>query len=121
VSEPETTTTTGHARVLYATCAGLVAFALCFALPIYARLPRAYYDPIGRRWFFADHATPIPMGYVGQILWGIAGALVAAALAMLLTARTRRAPSERAFVLGAAWTLTAIVIVLGYFTWNNWP
>jgi hypothetical protein len=40
---------------------------------------------------------------------------------MMLAARTKRAPSDRAFALGSAWTLTAIVIVLGYFTWNNWP
>ena len=95
---------------------------LFYTLPIYARLPRTYYDPVARRWFFAANATPIPMGYVGPDHLG----------------RRRRAhrrggrddahrraeksaPSERAFALGAAWTLTAIVIVLGYFTWNNWP
>jgi len=108
-------------RIFYATCAGLVGFVLLYTLPIYARLPRTYYDPVARRWFFAASSTPIPMGYIGQIIWGIAGALIAAGLAMMLTARKKSAPSERAFALGAAWTLTAIVIVLGYFTWNNWP
>lgn len=108
-------------RIFYATCAALVGFALLYTLPIYARLPRTYYDPVARRWFFAANSTPIPMGYVGQIIWGIAGALVAAGIALMLTSRKKSAPSERAFALGTAWTLTAIVIVLGYFTWNNWP
>ena len=108
-------------RVLYATCAGLVGFVIVYTLPIYVRLPRTYYDPLARRWFFAASAPPIPMGYVGQILWGLGGAIVAAAMATLLAARKKEAPSERAFALGAAWTLTAIAIVLGYFTWNNWP
>jgi uncharacterized membrane protein YeaQ/YmgE (transglycosylase-associated protein family) len=121
VSEPAPATSSSNPRALYGVCAGLVGFALFYALPIYARLPRSFYDPVARRWFFASSSTPIPMGYVGQIVWGIGGALVAAGLAMLLTSRSRRAPSERAFVLGAAWTLTAIVIVIGYFTWNNWP
>ncbi len=109
------------ARAFYATCAGLVGFVLLYTLPIYARLPRTYYDPVARRWFFAANATPIPMGYIGQIIWGIAGALVAAGVAMMIGSRKKRTPSERAFALGTAWTLTAIVIVLGYFTWNNWP
>ena len=61
------------------------------------------------------------MGYVGQIIWGISGALVAGGLAMMLSSRKKDAPSDRAFALGSAWTLTAIVIILGYFTWNNWP
>ena len=121
MSEGEGERARGNPRVFYATCAGLIGFVLLYTLPIYARLPRSYYDPVNRRWFFAANATPIPMGYIGQIVWGIAGALIAAGVAMMLTARKKSAPSERAFALGAAWTLTAIVIVIGYFTWNNWP
>ena len=108
-------------RIFYATCAALVGFTLLYTLPIYARLPRTFYDPVARRWFFAASSTPIPMGYVGQIIWGIAGALIAAGLAMVVTSRMKSAPSDRAFALGTTWTLTAIAIILGYFTWNNWP
>jgi hypothetical protein len=108
-------------RVYLAACAGLVGFAFAYALPIYAHLPRNYYDPLARRWFFAASATPIPMGYVGQIVWGVAGALVAAGVTMMVTSRKKGTPSDRAFVLGAAWALTALGIVIGYFTWNNWP
>lgn len=109
------------ARVFFGACAALIGFALFYTLPIYARLPRTFYDPVARRWFFAANATPIPMGYVGQIVWGIAGALVAAGVTMAIASRKKEAPSDRAFALGTAWTLTAIVIILGYFTWNNWP
>ncbi len=109
------------ARVFFGACAALIGFALFYTLPIYARLPRTFYDPVARRWFFAANATPIPMGYIGQIVWGVAGALVAAGVTMAIAARKSDAPSDRAFALGTAWTLTAIVIILGYFTWNNWP
>jgi hypothetical protein len=105
-------------RVFFACCAGLIGFALAYTLPIYARLPRPFYDPLARRWFIAASSTPIPMGYVGQIVWGLVGALVCAGAAWAIA---RKPPSPRAFALGAAWTLTAIAIVLGYFTWNNWP
>ena len=108
------------ARAFFGACAALIGFAIFYTLPIYARLPKSYYDPVNRRWFFAANATPIPMGYIGQIIWGVAGALVAAGVAMALV-RKKDSPSDRAFALGTAWALTAIVIILGYFTWNNWP
>ena len=112
-------------NVFYGVCAAIVAFAFMYTLPIYARLPRTFYDPLARRWFVASSAPPVPMGYWGQIVWGIAGALIAGGGVMMLTARKKNAPpvrpSERAFALGTAWTLTMIAIVLGYFTWNNWP
>lgn len=109
------------ARIYFAACAALIGFALVYTLPVYARLPRSFYDPVNRRWFFAANATPIPMGYIGQIVWGVAGALIAAGATLALTARMQKEPSERAWALGAAWALTAIAIIIGYFTWNNWP
>jgi len=109
------------ARAFFGACAALIGFAICYTLPIYARLPRSFYDPVNRRWFFAANSTPIPMGYLGQIVWGIAGALVASGVTLAITSRKKSEPSDRAFALGTAWTLTAIVIILGYFTWNNWP
>jgi MFS family permease len=110
------------ARIYYAACAALIGYALAYTLPIYGRLPHTFYDPVARRWFFAANATPIPMGYIGQIVWGFAGALIAAGVTMAVTARRPPAPpSERGAALGAAWALTVIAIVIGYFTWNNWP
>jgi hypothetical protein len=104
----------------FGTCAAIIGFAIFYALPIYARLARPYYDPVARRWFLADHAPPIPMGYVGQLLWALAGALVCGGVAYAASSGGR-VPSERAHALAAAWALTAIAIVVAYFTWNNWP
>jgi hypothetical protein len=112
---------TRGARIYFAGCAALIAYALCYALPIYARLPRPFYDPIGHRWLFTAAAGPIPMGYVGQILYGAIAALAAAALTQLVCRRVRSQPSSETFGLFAAWTLTVVGIVGGYFTWNNWP
>ena len=111
-------------NVFFGVCAAIVGYALLYTLPIYARLPRTFYDPLARRWFVASSASSVPMGYYGQIVWGIAGALIVSGVVMMLTSRRARAGAtapDRAFALGTAWTLTTIAIVLGYFTWNNWP
>ena len=123
---PEATSSSDDKRgrvgtsVYFGACAACIGFAIFYALPIYARLTRPYYDPIARSWFLADHAPPLPMGYVGQLLWALAGALVCGGVAYALTAG-KRVPSARAHALAAAWALTAIAIVVAYFTWNNWP
>jgi hypothetical protein len=108
-------------RVYFTACAALIGYVFFYTLPIYARLSRTFYDPVARRWHWANGLGPIPMGYVGQILWGFAGGAVAALIAALLTARIKREPSDRAFGLWGAWALTAVGIIAAYFTWNNWP
>ncbi len=109
-----------RAREFVTACAALIGFCLGYALPGYAKLPSLFYDPVARSWHIAVRMGPIPMGYYGLLLWGGAGALIGAALA-LLAHRLRIVPSERGFSLWAAWTLTAVAIVAAYFTWNNWP
>ena len=109
------------ARAYFIACAALVGFALSYTLPIYAQLPHHFYDPVNRRWRLAVRLGPIPMGYVGQIVWGVAGALIAGGIASIIVARLRQEPSERAYGLWAAWALSALVLVGAYFTWNNWP
>jgi hypothetical protein len=109
------------ARFYFGGCAALIGFALAYTLPIYARLPRSFYDPQARRWLWAANPGPIPMGYLGQIEWALAGALLAGGVAMTIVSRMRREPSDRAHALWAAWALTAVAVVIGYFTWNNWP
>ena len=107
-------------RIYFVSCAALIGFALFYALPIYAHFPHHYYDPIAHHWLWTGSAGPIPMGYFGQILWGVSGGLLAAGVASVVT-RFLKASSERAHVLWGAWALTALIVVLGYFTWNNWP
>ncbi len=108
-------------RIYFSSCAALIGFALFYALPIYARLPRPFYDPIKRVWTIASQLGPIPMGYVGQLCWALGGALACGGVAALITSRLKAEPGERAWTLWAAWALTAVAVVGGYFTWNNWP
>ena len=106
------------ARHYFAACAALCGFALGYALPLYARLPLPVYDPIARSWSITSKVGGIPMGYVGQVIWGLVAALLCGTIA---AAVTRKQPSARAFGLWAAWSLTALGVVMAYFAWNNWP
>ena len=80
--------------VYFSGCAALIGFALAYALPIYARLPKPFYDPIARRWAIAAAMGPLPMGYVGQLAWGVGGALVGGALAVAVMSRLRSEPGH---------------------------
>jgi hypothetical protein len=107
-------------RIYFLVCAALIGFALSYALPIYAHLRHHYYDPLAHRWLWTNNAGPVPLGFYGQQLFGLAGALLAGGVASLVT-RFRKPASERVQLLWGAWALTALGIVIGYFTWNNWP
>jgi hypothetical protein len=107
-------------RVYFVVCAAAIGFSLAYALPIYAHLAHHYYDPLAHRWIWTNNAGPVPLGYYGQQLWALAGALLSAGVASLVT-RFAPATSDRAHMLWGAWALTSLGIVLGYFTWNNWP
>ncbi len=106
-------------RAYLAVCAAAIGFALGYALPVYARLPNLYYDAIARRFTFGAWPGPLPLGYFGQIAWGVAGGAVGGAAGALLA--RRRARSVASLQLAAAWALTALALVAAYFTWNNWP
>lgn len=106
-------------RALAVACAAGVGFALAYALPVYARLPSLYYDPLARRWILGAWPGPLPIGWYGQLAYGVAGAAVASSLASL--ASRLRAPSPQVVALASAWALTALALVLAYFAWNNWP
>lgn len=109
------------ARIYFISCAGLIGYALAYTMPSYAHLPHLFYDPSTRKWLFATNLGPIPMGYVGQAIWGVAGALIAGGIAGVITSRMRHEPSQQAWSLWGAWALTAFAIVMAYFAWNNWP
>ncbi|MSP58963.1 MAG: hypothetical protein EXR72_01250 [Myxococcales bacterium] len=105
-------------RAYLAACAAAVGFALGYALPVYAHLQNLYYDPIARQLLVGAWPGPVPMGYLGQILYGLGAALIAVGIIRVVV---RRAPSATVIALAGAWALTAIVLVGAYFTWNNWP
>jgi hypothetical protein len=108
------------ARAYFAACAALCGYALGYALPVYARWPRPVYDPLARRWSITADVGNVPMGYWGQVTWAIIGALVFGTIAALVVPRIKE-PSARAYGLWAAWSLTALGVVMSYFAWNNWP
>ncbi len=119
-AEPPPEKTENRGAPFLVACAGLIGFCLGYALPGYAKLPTLFYDPVGRAWHVAVRLGPIPMGYYGLVLYGGAGAILCGGLAAILR-RPASSLSERGFGLWAAWTLTAVLIVAAYFTWNNWP
>lgn len=112
---------TRESRGYLAVCAALVGFALAYALPGYARLPNLYYDPVARRFFVGLAPGPVPLGYFGQIGYGLVGAAIFALAIGLGTRFLRREPSRETIGLAAAWALTFLLLVGAYLTWNNWP
>lgn len=110
----------GWQRTYAAVCAGVVAFTLAYVAVDYVKIPRAVYDPIGRRWLMG-RPQGLAMGYVGQWAWAwIAGGVIFVACWLALGAR-RRPIGDRMLGLGLAWTITAILLAVGYTTWNNFP
>lgn len=111
-----------HRRYL-ALAAAAIGWALGYALPVYARLPNAFYDPALRRFFIArSGGGALPMGYYGQLGWAAALACLAGGLVWAIARRRRPgAISARAIGLAAAWALTALALSAGWFAWNNWP
>ena len=101
----------------FAVCGGLTGWALGVLVPSYARWPTPFYDPAARRWLLARTAGPLPIGYYGLVLYGVAFALIGAAVGRLAG---RRAQSESIW-LGAAWAMTAVVVTCAYYTFQLWP
>jgi hypothetical protein len=111
----------GWQRAYVAGCAGAIAFALAYVGVDYAKLRHLVYEPMTRQWAFQANAPGVAMGYYG--MWSVAlaaGLLVG--LAAHAATRIKRTPiGERALGLTFAWTLTAFVLGVGYYTWNNLP
>ena len=108
-------------RAFLAACAAALAFALGYALPILFQAPNLYYHPVARRFLVGERGGPLPMGYYGQLAWGVALGLAAGALTWALAGRRKVEPSAATLQLVTAWTLSAIALVGLYFTWSNWP
>jgi hypothetical protein len=111
----------GWQRVQLAACAGVIAYMLAYVATDYAALPHLYYRPHQRDWQLAGRLSGLPAGYVGLWLWATLAGLAAGGLTHV-GLRWRRAPvSDRALALWLAWTVTAVVLALAYYTWHNWP
>jgi hypothetical protein len=97
-----------------------IGFAVAYALPIVAGLPMVIYEPLAHRFSLGLPAGGVTLGYFGQVLWGLLGALFGAGVG-LGAARRDRPLTEATTILAGAWALTALVLVGAYFTWLNWP
>lgn len=110
-----------YQRIYLVACAMALGFFGAYCLAEWAALPRLTYFPLAREWqLWSRPPGPLPMGYVGLILWGLGGGLIGGALAWLVSSRLRPL-SDGALRMIGAWTLSAFVIGGGFFTWNLWP
>ncbi len=102
--------------------AAVVGFALGYLLCDFGGWPMLMYEPYAHEWLVAD-APPgaSVMVYPGMIVWGLAGALVAAALCVLVATRRKKAVSSAFLQLAGAWAVTAVVFTALYFLWGLWP
>jgi hypothetical protein len=83
---------------------GVAAFALGYLLPGTLRLPTLAYDPVARTVGFTAQVGGVAMRYYGDLLWGLAAGLCAAAVVW----NSRRPPRPVAVLAGAAFALVAL-------------
>jgi len=109
-------------RIYLAACGGVIGYVIAYVASDFAAWPRLTYFPRRHAWAVVARAgAPAPMAYYGMLLWGIGGALVAAAIVLLATWGARRAVAPRWLHLFGAWAMTAVVLAAAYFAWNLWP
>ncbi len=109
-------------RIYIVAQSAVIGFALAYVACDFAAWPRLTYFPYERSWaFIAGYPGPVPSNYVGTILWGVGGAITAAALAFPITLLIARPLHERWLRLLGAWSLTAFIYAGLYYTWNLWP
>lgn len=103
-------------------CAGLIAGMVAACAADFGRWPRLMYLPYARRWLVGTESPGgIAMMYPGIVLWGVAAALGAAAVAAgLLRWRRQPLPTAALRVTGA-WAMTAGLLGAAYFTWMILP
>ena len=112
----------GWQRVYVAACSGVIGFCLGYVLCDFGAWPRLTYFPYEGQWsLVAGPPGPIPMAYVGTIVWGLAGSALAAAAAYGACRMLRRPISDRWLHLWGAWALASFFYGGLYYTWNLWP
>ncbi len=108
-------------RIYFAACGWAIGFALTYAAAQWSDWPKLTYFPLARKWeLWSTPPGPLPMAYLGLIMWGLGGGLILSAATWLVSGKLQ-VQSERAVLLAAAWTLTAFAVAGLFFTWNLWP
>ncbi len=97
---------------------GSLAYLLCD----FGQWPLLMYEPYERQWFVATEApTPATMLYLGMLLWGVGGAIVSAAISVLVCSRLKPALADSTLQLMGGWALTSCGICGLYYLWGLWP
>lgn len=102
-------------------CAAVIGYCVAYVVCDFGGFSKLTYDPLDRTWFFTDQPTPIAMGYLGIVLWGLGGAAVASAIAYVATRLLDRELPGQVNNLMGAWALTAFAYAGVYYTWGLWP
>ncbi len=104
-----------------AMCA-IIAGAFAYAACDWGHWPKLHYLILAERFTFDAPSSPsTAIGYLGNVAWGLGGALCGALVGAVLSKLVPRPWSDRAMHLVGAWALTAIILAGGYYTWSLWP
>jgi hypothetical protein len=103
-----------------ATCA-LIGAALAYALCDWAQWPRLSFLPVRGTWAMSPPGGAITITFLGNVAWGLGGGACGALIGAALAAFARKPLSDRTLQLLGAWSISAIVLAGGYFTWTLWP
>lgn len=109
-------------RVYLSVCCAVIGFCLAYVLCDYSLWPRLTYFPYERDFaWVSEPPGPLPMMYLGTVLWGVSGAAVGALLGLLGTGFARRELGERWLILAGGWALATFAYAGLYYTWGLWP
>lgn len=109
-------------RAYFIACAAVIGWCLAYVLSDFAGWPSLTYFQYERAWRLVEGRPGfLPSNYVGTVLWGVGGAVVAGLLTWLGSRFVRRELPRRHLMLAGAWALTAFAMGGLYFTWNLWP
>ena len=103
-----------------ATCA-IIAGAFAYAACDWGQWPRITYLPVTGTWTMHVPPGAIAITYLGVVAWGAGGAAVGAIVGAVLCKLVGKPWPERALQLLGAWSITAILLAGGYYTWSLWP
>ena len=109
-------------RIFVISCAGVIGYTLAYTLSDFGQWPRLTYFPLEGEWhWFRTPPGPVPMAYLGMVLWGFVGAAAASLAAVVGCRLVRRSLTDTMLKLWGAWALTSFAFAGMYFTWNLWP
>lgn len=109
----------GQRAYVMAMCA-IIAGAFAYAASDWGRWPRITYLPLTGD-FTLESTSSIAIVYLGNVAWGLGGAVCGAAVGAGLCRAVPRTWPDHVLQLFGAWAITAILLAGAYFTWSLWP